>query len=144
MPAEYVTLDSLRALLPAQHILEALDDDSDGAEDPGVWLTVQAAAQEGVDGLLSGRFTVPFGAPVPALVKQAAKIFAAEIVYQRRGTKADENPWTTQAGKLRTRLTELGDSDAPAPTDFPGVAKAAAAIISEPSRTFSGSGRMSL
>lgn len=144
MPADYVTLDSLRALLPAQHILEALDDDNDGAEDAGVWETIAAAAQEGVDGLLSGRFSVPFVEPVPSLVRQAAKIFAAEIIYQRRGIKADENPWTAQAKVLRTRLAELGDSDAPAPTDFPGVAKAAAAIIAEPARTFSKVGRMSL
>lgn len=144
MPADYVTLDSLRALLPAQHILEALDDDNDGAEDDGVWDTIAAAAQEGVDGLLSGRFAVPFSAPVPALVLQAAKIFAAEIIYQRRGVEADKNPWTSQAKALRLRLTELGDSNAPAPTDFPGVAKAAAVIIGETARTFSGSGRMSL
>lgn len=144
MPAEYVTLDAMRALLPAQHILEALDDDNDGVEDAGVWATIHAAACEGVDGLLSGRFAVPFVEPIPALIRQAAKIFAAEIIYQRRGVPADENPWTSQAKALRARLTELGDSDAPAPTDFPGVAKPAAVIIAEPAKTFSAAGRLSV
>jgi phage gp36-like protein len=140
----YLTLDDLRGMIPARHLLEALDDDNDGAEDAGIFDAVAAQAGEQIDGPLSGRFSVPFEAPLPALVSLAAKVFAAELIYKRRAVEDDKNPWTSQAKALRTTLADLGKNLSPAPTDFPGVAKPGAVMISEPARTYSAAGRLSV
>ncbi|MBU4460298.1 MAG: DUF1320 domain-containing protein, partial [Verrucomicrobia bacterium] len=76
----YVTKADLEGLIPPQFITEALDDDGDGVEDAGLWDKVAAQAGEAVDALLGQRFEVPFAAPVPPLVSQAAKIFAASAL----------------------------------------------------------------
>ncbi|HEY8898873.1 MAG TPA: phage protein Gp36 family protein [Chthoniobacterales bacterium] len=133
----YLTLDNLRGAIPAAHLLEALDDDNDGAEDAGIFDLVAAQAGEQIDGLLSARFTVPFAAPLPSLVSLAARTFACELIYKRRGVEDDKNPWAAQANALRKQLQAIGSNLSPAPTDFPTVAKLGAVIIAEPSRTAS-------
>ncbi len=133
----YLTLNNLRGAIPAAHLLEALDDDNDGAEDAGIFDLIADQAAEQIDGPLSGRFSVPFSSPFPAMVSLAARVFSAEIIYKRRGVEDEKNPWAKQARDLRETLAAIGANKAPAPTDFPTVAKLGAVIIAEPARTSS-------
>lgn len=105
----YVELSDLEAVIPAEFLTQALDDNSDGVID--AWESVQKAACRAVDAKLGVRFTVPFPEPYPAIVSEAAFLFAAEACFNRRGIYSDENPFARQAGDMRRELASIGDGD---------------------------------
>ena len=105
--------------MPRQFILQALDDDGDGVEDPGAFDVLCAHACSDVDSLLSPLFTVPFADPFPVLVNQAAHTFAAALLYQRRGMTSDKNPFAKDAVAIAEKLTRLVQKKEPVPKDFP-------------------------
>lgn len=104
----YVEQTDLKADVPEKFLIQALDDDGDGVADPGIWDLIATAACNDVDARLSPSHATPFSTPYPPIVPQAAKIFAMESVYQRRGFSGTNNPWTTQADGWRTRLDKIG------------------------------------
>jgi phage gp36-like protein len=116
----YLTQAEIEADIPPQFLLEALDDDNDGVADSGLWDKIEVSAAEAIDGVLGQRFTVPFAAPLPAIVKTAARVFILEKLYARRGTKSEDNPWVSQANKLRAKLDLIADGEEPL---SPGVQK---------------------
>jgi phage gp36-like protein len=128
----YVTLDDIRSLIPGDFLTQALDDDSDGAID--AWDYVAEAASRAVDAHLGVRYTVPFAAPAPAIVTEAAVIFAAEACYIRRGIGGKENPFADRARLLRDTLAKIAAGDLPLD---PGKARArpSVSLITETSRT---------
>lgn len=107
----YSTRADLHAIIPPQFITQALDDNGDGVEDEGLYDEVATAADVAIDGYLSGRYTPPYADPVPALVRESAKVFVAESLYQRRGYAADANPYTARAGHLRKQLEAIGNGN---------------------------------
>lgn len=109
--AEYVTQQRIQAAIPGPILTAALDDDRDGQADDGVLDEVVAAASQAVDGLLSGRYAVPFANPGPT-VMEAAFIFACELIYDRRET-GEKNPWKARGNKFRERLEKIGNGDLP-------------------------------
>ena len=135
----YVELEDVRAIIPEKWLTEALDDNSDGVID--AWDTVQLAACEAVDGILSTRFETPFVSP-PKIVTKSARIFAAEICYQRRGVPESENPFTKQADALRKLLEQIARGDLSLSVDIERK-KPSASIITEPAKTFSKLGQLS-
>ena len=138
----YVTMADLTGMIPGPFLIQALDDDSDGAADPAAWNSVAKDASDAVDGVLGGRFTVPFSNPLPAVVIAAAKLFAAEQIYARRGKSAQENPFTKQATEMRAKLEEIAKGEqALAPTV--NRAKPSATAITETSKTASKQGGIS-
>lgn len=108
----YVTRDQVTDLLPEKVLVDALDDDKDGAEDDGLLDSIIATAALEVDGYLSGLFTVPFANP-PAKVKAASLIFVMEALYQRRQIATDDNPFTKRATWWRTHLQAVGNRELP-------------------------------
>ena len=132
----------LTGMIPGPFLIQALDDDSDGAADPAAWNSVAKDASDAVDGVLGGRFPVPFSNPLPAVVIAAAKLFAAEQIYARRGKSAQENPFTKQATEMRAKLEEIAKGEqALAPTV--NRAKPSATAITETSKTASKQGGIS-
>lgn len=107
----YLTQADIASELPPEFQLEALDDDGDGVADPGLWDKVEASAAERIDGILGQRFSVPFTAPVPAIVRSAARVFVLELLYFRRGI--DPNPWAKRAGDIEQKLNRIADGDEP-------------------------------
>lgn len=134
----YILKAEIEADIPPQFLLEALDDDNDGNEDAGLWDKIEASAAEAVDGVLGQRYAVPFTAPLPAVVKNAARVFILEKLYARRGTKTEDNPWTSQANKLRAKLDLIADGEEPL---TPGANKAnqSVTVMKEAAKTTSGS-----
>lgn len=134
----YILQSEIESDLPPQFLLEALDDDNDGNEDAGLWDKIEASAAEAIDGVLGQRFTVPFSAPLPAIVKTAARVFILEKLYARRGTKTEDNPWTSQANKLRTKLDRIADGEEPL---TPGAVKTndSVTVMKEAAKTTSSS-----
>lgn len=140
----YHTRSAINAEVPAEFLLEALDDDRDGVEDDGVYDQLAASASAEVDAYLGGRFNVPFSAPaIPALAETASRVFCLESLYQRRGytNKTDPpNPWAARAAELRARLSRIAAGEEPLRPD--PAQGGAVQTITEPSRTTSQRGRM--
>jgi phage gp36-like protein len=136
----YVLQSEIEARLPADFLREALDDNNDGEADAGVWDKVAAAVAAEIDGILGQRFQVPF-ATVPAVVKAAANVLALEMLYARRGTAADANPWTKQASDHRAKLNAIADGEQPLQ---PGTSRPAPSVsaITEAAKTTSSHGHL--
>lgn len=138
--ADYVALSDLSGLIPGAFAAEALDDDGDGVADTGVWTQIAADVARFIDGVLGGRFAVPFTAPLPAIVVSAAKVLACEQLYIRRGRKAEDNPFASQASAVRKQLASIAiGKEALSPSAE--RARASVSIVSEPAKTFSANGR---
>jgi len=137
----YILQTALKGKVPDDLLLQALDDNADGVADDGIWDTIAADVDRAIDGRLEGRYTVPLAAPLPAVVVEAATVFAAEAVYMRRGLAGDQNPWIKQADAFRKRLESIGSGEMPL-NNTVVPAKSGGAVISEPSRTYNESGTM--
>lgn len=107
----YCTQAQIETTIPPQHLNDALDDDRDGTADSGILDNIIEKASQQVDALLSGRYEVPFATP-PTAVKEAAFIFACELIYDRRQI-LDKNPFKDRADKWRERLEKIGAGDLP-------------------------------
>ena len=138
----YITLDHIKSRIPEDTLIDALDDDHDGEIDSDVWQAVQDDASNAVDSILGQRFAVPFSAPIPPIVVDAARIFALEILFQRRGYHTEEdNPWKKDANSYRTKLSRIATSDEPLTPTVKG--QGSVKVISEPMRTQSSGGSLS-
>lgn len=133
---QYVEKVDLHGFLPPQFVVEALDDNGDGQVDEDSWAAVQKAAVQEVDGILGQRYKTPFKHPFPSIVTHAARIFAAEQLYARRGMAGDKNPWTARADEERKKLRLIAEGKAPLGPGF-DRAKPSVSVISEPSKTHS-------
>lgn len=131
----YVAQTRIESAIPPQILVAALDDDRDGAADPGRLADIIAAAGTAVDSLLGSLYPTPFSAPYPAAAKEAAFIFACELVYQRR--EISPNPFTDRADFWRQRLEKVGAGKLPLDANQPRAFSPGAAIV-EISRTWDG------
>ncbi len=129
----YLMLSDLSGMIPGQFLIEALDDDGDGAADSAVVDQVLADAGAEVDGKVGGRYKTPFTMPYPAKVVLAAKFFAIRALYTRRG-KADANPYKKQADDMDTELAAIAKGDAPLDPNI-SRAKPSVSAITEPVAT---------
>lgn len=130
----YLTQADLATLIPPEFIVEALDDDGDGGADPGLWDAVATEVSEAVDGYLAQRYSLPLPLPLPPLVSQAAKIFACELLHQRRGLFGDKNPFHRRADDLREKLQAISSGESPLSAAATPAAPSIS-IISEPAGT---------
>ncbi|PTY03900.1 hypothetical protein DB346_02990 [Verrucomicrobia bacterium LW23] len=138
----YITQSDMEGMIPADYLLQGVDDNRDGAGDAGAWDKVYISAEERVHTPLNQRYTVPIAiSPVPDILKRAAKVFAAELLYLRRGFAGDQNPWTKQAEKLDEKLSAIGRGEEPL---VPEVKRElpSGGIIAQPSKTYSSTGSM--
>jgi phage gp36-like protein len=136
----YVTKADMLALVPADVMTVALDDHNYGADTENVWDVIASAADRRIDGLLGGRYPVPFADPAPALVREAAAVFAAHMLYLRRQS-GESNPWAKEAAAMMDRLQKVADGLLDLTTDG-GDADATA--ITEECKTYPSSGRLML
>lgn len=141
MPA-YTSLDQVHAKLPAQFVREALDDDLDGFADEAVWTAVSEGAAREVDGFLGMKYTVPFTAPLPAIIVTAALYLVMETLYDRRGLTGEKNPYFERAEAERKKLRAIGNGEMPL---TPNIVKQnrTVAAVTERARTSSASGSLS-
>jgi len=91
---------ALAAMMPLDRIVEALDDDRDGEADAAVWSAVLAAVSERLVDILGTDPAAEDGIGT----ERAVKVFAAELLYSRRGFSGDQNPWTRAAAEVEKRL----------------------------------------
>jgi len=111
--AEYFVTGDLSGRIPTKFLIQALDDDKDGAADPAVISAMQADVQSDIDGRLGQRYETPFTNPLPAVVRSAAISIACEMVYKRRGVEGKNNPYSEEAAKARAKLDRIGNGKEP-------------------------------
>ena len=127
----YVTRQQLETEIPAPHLADALDDDAAGGEDADRFEALAQKAGDAVDAFVSSVYSTPFAEPVPPAIKEAAFVFAGELVYARRGVSAELNPFAKRANDWRATLKLIGARKLPLDANIvqafnPG------ALISEP------------
>jgi phage gp36-like protein len=143
---DYVTMAAMNARIPGPYLIQALDDDGDGAADSQAWSDVQKAVEDEINGILGTRFPVPFANPVPAVVLNAAQVLAADALYRRRGTPDESNPFAAQAGRtnppsgVRGQLMSIAKGELPLTPEIKRQAPSAS-VITERAKTTSSSGQ---
>ena len=141
MATPYVVLADLNGKIPTKFLIEALDDNKDGAADSAAWDAVVKDVHQEIDGKLGVRYPVPFSNPIPAIVLTAASVFAAEALYNRRGFQGeDKNPWTKRANAERAQLLEIAKGEIPLKPEIQRAAPSAS-IVAEGAKTTSRAGR---
>ena len=80
--------------------------------------------------------SVPFVNPIPNVVLDCARVFAAELLYKRRGTADKENPWASQAKTLRDKLAAIVKGDEPLTPEIQR-ANPSVSVVTEPAKTSS-------
>lgn len=140
----YTTLAQVKAKLPHEFVIEALDDDKDGVIDDEVWDAVAEDAADQVDSRLGQRYATPFPADdTPAIARSSSLLFVLETLYQRRGYGTEENnPFLVSARAARKDLAEIGAGARPL---VPGATKpkSSVATFTEPARTTSSHNHLS-
>lgn len=129
----YVLRADIASRIPPAFIVEALDDDSDGIEDTGLWDQICATIDSEIDGFLSRRYTLPLSDP-PASLRSGASSLMCEALYQRRGIASDSNPHTAAAGRFRAWLQDIATGKSALQVSQ-SPARAPISIISEPAGT---------
>jgi hypothetical protein len=107
----YLVRADVEGKIPPAQIIEALDDDNDGIEDAGLWDKIADGINGEIDGVLSQRYAIPLPT-IPAWLRPGACVLACETLFQRRGIAADSNPFTSAAGKFRTKLEAIASGKA--------------------------------
>jgi phage gp36-like protein len=137
----YVELAQLKGRIPDKYLVEALDDDADGEID--AWPEVQADAESAVNALIGVRYGLPLAEPLPQMVTEGARIKACYLIYQRRGTPDEQNPWTGQHdvyfGKTGLLVRVAEGKLALSPEKKPALASGS--LIKETAATFDAAGR---
>ena len=135
----YILQSDIKGMIPEALLTQALDDNGDGQADIGVWDCIALDVQKAIDGPLAAAYAVPFATPLPDILQEAAKVFACELLYQRRGYAANVNPWTKRADECRAQLKAIADG-----SPLPGLTRTAPApiLISEDAKTTTTSGRI--
>lgn len=130
----YIEQSELSGLLPTEFVIEALDDDEDGAADAAAWAEVVAEVQEAIDGPLSTRFPTPFAEPLPKILKRCARYFAVEQLYARRGV-SDKNPHAETIKGLHALLRAIARGEAGLSAEVKPISNAGGVAITEPTQT---------
>lgn len=122
--------------LPQRFLDEALAD----GQDVVTFEAIAQRASEAVDGILAARYAVPLDEDSDsfAVAKEAARIFALETLYKRRGYFGDQNPWTEQAKEQREFLRKVASKKAELAPGTPNK-KTGVSVIKEDARSNSSS-----
>ena len=144
MRVTYTTLAEVKAKLPYDFIIEALDDDKDGLMDEDVLTAVLEDAANQVDARLGKRYSVPFNpAALEPIISSSSLMFVLETLYQRRGYGTEENnPFLASARAARAELNEIGNGAVPL-TPVAQKPRQSISIVTEPARTSSQRGYLS-
>lgn len=113
----YLTATELAAAIPAACLNDACDDDRDGTADSGLLDQIITRAGAAVDAYLASLYPTPF-VTAPPVVKEAALVFACELVYARRLAPDEKNPYAERAKTWRARLEQIGADKLPLDAAF--------------------------
>lgn len=112
----YCTLEEVERQLEEAKIIELTDDADTGAINMDNFNSCVSSADRKIDGLCQARYTVPFSAPVPALVvEMSIKLTICELFARKRqGDKTVEEMKKSQEAllaKINKGEIQIGISD---------------------------------
>lgn len=139
----YCSYNDIAALIPPDFLVQALDDNGDGAADDGLFDTIEGLAEDDINAFLGVRYALPLDQPYPPVVVSAARALTCEKLYDRRGIGPDKNPWTAKANAARAVLKAISLGETPLAPDL-NRADPSASIVTEPMITASHRGRTML
>jgi phage gp36-like protein len=90
-----------------QNLIPFLDDTQTGAMNTSLLTTLIGIADAEINGYISSVYEVPVS-PVPDKLKFCSIVFVCEMLYQRRLTPDEKNPWKRLADTLRDDLRKIG------------------------------------
>lgn len=131
----YIIEDDLLADIPSEFLAQALADGT-----PVAFSVIADRASDKVDAVLIQRMEVPLppghvGLPI---AKEAARVFALESLYKRRGYSKENNPWTDDADTQMRKLNSIIKKNEP--FALPTTAKkSSTSVVTEKARTHSNS-----
>lgn len=137
----YLTLDELSSVLAQSVVDEGLTDKTGNLTKAKVFTNIHSTVADDIHFRISPRVGVPFYTNVPAIVKRAALIFAAEIIFERRKVAPKDNPFTQKANEMRERLDKIGAGKSAISSDISELQESVI-FISKPSKTTSTFGRL--
>lgn len=114
----YCSYPDIVNYIDAVNLQAIVDDYGQGVGNTGpaisssLLVNVCQLASNACDAHVASIYATPFATP-PALIKQASIIFACEILYKRRMTPGEKNPFTSEADVWRDRLMKIGAGDLP-------------------------------
>lgn len=106
----YCTEADIISQVGQNNIIPFLDDDQDGAADSGLLDNIITQASDQVDGFIASVYDTPLST-VSGSVKYATIIFVCEILYRRRLTPQEQNPYREEAKRMREWLTRVSDGE---------------------------------
>ena len=98
-----LTIDDLSGDMPEQKLVEALDDDQDGLADEKAFRATLASANERAEAVFGGAVPEQYARPAD----YAVRVFVLDLLYRRRGTPDEANPWARLAEAQEARLRAL-------------------------------------
>ena len=109
----YFTQTDLEVLIPPGWVVEALDDDADGAQDATLFSELQTVIEGRINGKLGQRYAVPITAGLADdFLRDCAVHMAAAVLYKRRGLYA-QFPYVDELEDLTTTLNAIARGEEP-------------------------------
>lgn len=111
---------AIEAEFDEQHLIEALDDDGDGEEDPGLFESLAAQAVKEVQGRAE-LVALAHPAPPAAFLERAAVACLCAMLFRRRGVGGEQNPFAEREKAAFGMLDKLAAGEITARTTAPRI-----------------------
>lgn len=110
----YITPTDITNVIDVVNLNAMVDDYAQGgnALQSATMINICQLASDNADALVASIYVTPFN-PVPKKIKAATIVFAAEMLYQRRLTPDEKNPFKAQADMYRNLLVKIGAGELP-------------------------------
>jgi len=109
----YITITDITNVIDAVNLQAMVDDYNIGTLQSVTLNNICQLASDTADSLVSSIYAVPFSGNPPKKIKNAAIIFAAEMLYQRRLVPDEKNPFKSQADYWRKELMLVNSGQLP-------------------------------
>lgn len=126
----YINNQDITSIISGFELPGFTDDGQTGQLNQGVLDIVFEAASNAADAYVASIYTTPFTTYVPAKIKDATLVFAAEMLYQRRLSPDEKNPFKARADFYRKLLEQIGAGEIPLDVNVPRAFQPGVAIIS--------------
>ena len=115
----YITRNDILTKISNSDLDQFTDDNGDGVADQGVLDLVISIASNAADVYVASIYQTPFTGYIPSKIKDAALIFAVEMMYQRRLAPEEKNIFKPQADLWREVLRTIGTGQVPLDANVP-------------------------
>lgn len=107
----YVDKASVEAEFDALHMMEALDDDRNGAQDSGLFAKITARVDKRIQAAVAVSKALSGASPPPQLLNECGCVFACAMIFRRRGVADSQNPFAEREKALAETLDGFGKGD---------------------------------